>query len=268
MLRFDPLDEEFAPPKLGNLASRLKVTTYFATTARNCFPSKQLAMFDLCQGLHSEQLNLASRCVANVEWTKQEQSPSQLERRDSAISTSSLETGDIPAPSEGYKGGVYYTARVLVPLTLPTNKAFVPTFHTCLVSRTYTLKLELGISSVGIGPSMEVKVPVQISSEDLVSDDFCRRESVGVDDQEIDFEDVSNFFTNVFEPRTIRIPTANLLGRSRIGSQAPTTDPQAQTFAPPPDAPPGYSAPPDYSAFADVNTARMTHHRAMSVPVY
>ncbi len=261
MLRFDPLDDSYAPPRLGNLASKLKVSTFYASTARALVPTKTMAMYDVCQGIHSEQMNLSSRCVANVEWTKQEPSSSQrLERRDSAISTNSLETGEIPAPSETYKGGVYYTARVLVPLTLPANKAFVPTFHSCLISRTYTLKLDLSISSVGIGHSMEVKVPVQISSEDLISDEFSRRASVGVEEQEVDVEDVSNFFTNVFEPRTIRIPGEGLLGRSRIGSQAPVSEPAPQASGP--DAPPGYSP------FGGNTTARMTHHRSRSIPVY
>ena len=255
MLRFDPLEDDLPPPKLGNLASKLKVTTYFASTARNAFPAKAYTMFDICQGLHTEQLTLSSRCVANVDWTKQETCPSMgLQRRDSAMSSNSLQTGGIPAPSEAYKGGAFYTARLLVPIALPTNKAFPPSFHTCLISRVYALKLDLNVANVGIGSSMEVKLPLQISSEDLVTDDFVRRGSIGVEEPEIDVEDVTNFFTNVFEPRTIRVPSENLLGRSRIGSQAPTVDS--------PEAPPGYTP------IAGPATARMTHHRAMSVPVY
>lgn len=255
MLRFDPVEENSAPPKLGNLASKLKVTTYFASTARNSFPSKQLSMFDLTQGLHSEQLTLSSRCVQNVEWTKQEASPSlTLERRGSTLSSSSLETGDIPEPSEAYKGGIFYTARLIVPVTLPTNKAFAPTFHSCLISRTYALKLDLGISSVGLGSAMEVKVPVQISSQELVSDEFARRESVGgVEEAEVDVDDVSNFFSNVFEPRRISVPAVEFLGRSRIGSQAPTTTAEA---------------PPGYSPMNGAATARMTQNWVQRVPVY
>ena len=252
MLRFDPLDDNMPPPRLGNLSSKLKITTYFASTARPTFPTKNISMLDLSQGLHTEQINLSSRCVANVEWEKQDPS-SALERRDSTMSMCSLETGAPPAPSENYKGGSFYTARLLVPVTLPGNKAFVPSFHSCLISRVYALKLDLGISSVSIGPSMELKVPVQISSEDLVTEDNDRRESVASDDVEIDIEDVSNFFTNFFEPRTIRVPADNQIGRSRIGS-APVGEVG--------DLPPGYTP------FVPSTTARMTHHRAMSVPVY
>lgn len=253
MLRFDPLEENTAPPKLGNLSSKLKVSTFFASTARNNFPVKHQSLMDLCQGMHTEQLTLSSRCVANVEWVKQEPSKYHgLQRRDSATSTSSLETGEIPEPSEHYKGGSFWTARLIVPVSLPNNKAFPPTFHTCLVSRIYTLKFDLAISSVGLGSSMEVKVPVQVSSQGIITDEFARRESLGVEEPEIDVEDVGNFFSNVFEPRTIRVPSDAFVGRSRIGSQAPTAD-----------------APPGYTPVTGVATARMTHaSRAASVPVY
>ena len=257
MLRFDPLDDSMPPPKLGNLTSKLKVSTYFASTARHSIPIKSASLLDLTQGLHSEQITLSSRCVANVEWKKQDASNLQLTRRDSATSMCSLATGATPEASESYKGGSYYTARLIVPITLPGNKAFVPTFHTCLISRMYALKLDLGLSSVAIGSSMELKLPVQVSSEGLVTDENDRRDSVdSSNDVEIDVEDVSGFFTNYFEPRTIRVPAETFIGRSRIGSQAPTGN------APTSDLPPGYTP------FAPTNTARMSHHRAMSVPVY
>ena len=253
MLRFDPLEEDMPPPKLGNLSSKLKITTFFASTARHSVPSKHTSLLDLSQGIHTEQLNLSARCMANVEWQKQDPTnPLTQIRRDSAMSTNTLELGSTPEASESYKGGVYYTARLLVPVHLPANKAFVPTFHSCLISRVYALKLDLSISSISIGSRMELKMPVQVSSEDLRTDELERRGSVGsIEDVEVDVEDVSNFFTNFLEPRTIRVPSETFVGRSRIGSQAPIGD-----------------APPDYAPILPAGTARMTHHRAMSVPVY
>ena len=249
MLRFDPLDDKSLPPRLGSLNNKLKVTTYFASTARHTFPTKNASLLDLSQGLHNEQLNLSSRCVANVEWTKHDPSkPQTIERRDSATSTLSLGTGITPEPSEGYKGGAYYTARLLVPVTLPANKAFVPTFHSCLISRIYTLKLDLSIQSSGIGPSLELKLPVQISSEGLEGDEFEQQDSVdSTNGAEVNPEDVSTFF----EARTVHIPSEGFVGRSRIGSQAPAND-----------------GPPGYSSLAPATTAYMTNRRAMSVPVY
>lgn len=241
MLRFDPAEENSPPPRLGSLSSRLKVCTFFASTARHNFPSKHASLLDLAQGMHSEEIKLSSRCMANVEWaTRDPAKPATIERRDSACS---LTAGQTPDPCATYKGGIYYTARLLVPVTLPTNKSFVPTFHACLISRTYQIKLELGVHSAGIGPSLDLKVPIQISAEGSSGDQSSRRDSAAsAVDAEVDAQDASDFF----QPRTVRAPSEGFVGRSRIGSQAPVDE-----------APPGYSA-----------LAPATHRRHMSVPAY
>lgn len=242
MLRFDPAEDNLLPPKLGSLASKLKVSTFFASTARFNIPTKDRSPLDLSQGMHTEQINLSARCMANVEWAKIDPSkPEGLTRRDSACSTASVTMGDVPLPSEQYKDKMYYTARLLVPITLPINKSFVPTFHSCLISRSYTLKLDLGISTGGIGPSVELKVPIQISSEASSGDASPQRDSFE-ESADVDAEDAADFF----EPRHIRIPSEAFVGRSRIGSQAPVGD-----------------APPGYSPFAEGRS-----NRSASVPVY
>lgn len=241
MLRFDPADDNSLPPRLGSLSSKLKICTFFASTARQNFPNKTASLLDMSQGVHTEQLNLSSRCMANVEWTKCDPAdPATLDRRDSATS---ITAGEIPDPSANHKGKAFYTVRLLVPITLPANKAFVPTFHACLVSRVYQLKLDLGLHTVGIGPSMDLKMPIQISAEGSADDESLRRDSVNMmNDVEVDAEDASDFF----EPRTIRAPSEGFVARSRIGSQALIDD-----------------APPGYSPFVSG-----TQRRHMSVPVY
>ncbi|EME46643.1 hypothetical protein DOTSEDRAFT_70602 [Dothistroma septosporum NZE10] len=221
-LRFDPVDAKSPPPRLGSMASKLKVCTYFASTARSSFPTKQASLSDLSQGMHSEQLNLSSRCVANVEWTKHDGNVDALRRRDSGCSD--VTTG-VPEPSDSYKGKSFYTAKVLVPLSLPTNKAFVPTFHTCLVSRIYQLKLELGLHTAGIGGTIDLKVPIQISFHSN-GDSSPRSGSIDSSMEMIIDDEIGDYFHS----RTNHVPDDALTGRSRIGSQAPVDD-----------APPGYS---------------------------
>ena len=250
MLRFDPLEENSLPPRLGSLNSRLRVATYFAATARHAFPSKHTSILDLSQGMHSETLNLSSRCVANVEWIKHAAGSKghqeTLQRRDSACST--MTSADTPAPSSTYKDKSFYTAHVLVPITLPKTKSFVPTFHSCLISRIYQLKLDLGLHTSGIGGNMELKIPVQVSAEGSVGDAPRRRPSAPLTEQEEELEVYAEDAADFFSPRVLRAPSEGFVGRSRLGSQAPIGD----------DAPPGYSA------FAPTGSGR----RTMSVPVY
>lgn len=186
-LRFDPNDDKALPPRLGSLGSKLKVCTYFASTARHIFPGKATAMSDLAQGMHCEQLDMPRRSVASAEWTKHEPGKRPvLERHDSGQSTSSMHTnfarGIFTEPSASYKGGSYFTAVLELPIALPNNKTFVPTFHTCLVSRVYQLKFELGLQTAGVVGTVDLKVPLQITSNMSGS----RRNSVdGAVDQEM-----------------------------------------------------------------------------------
>ncbi|KAK4626255.1 hypothetical protein CLAFUW4_04332 [Fulvia fulva] len=229
VLRFDPVDTKSPPPRLGSMATRLKVCTYFASTARSTFPTKQASLLDLSQGMHSEQINLSSRCVASVEWTKHDGSKPVLERRDSGLSaTGSTPTTTTPEPSETYKGKSYYTSKILVPLTLPSTKAFAPTFHTCLVSRVYQLKLELGLHTAGIGGTIDLKVPIQITSHS--SGDASPRSGSIDSNMEMIMDDE---YSDYFQSRTIHVPDDALLGRSRIGVQVVGGGGD--------DAPPGYS---------------------------
>ncbi|KAF1851393.1 arrestin [Cucurbitaria berberidis CBS 394.84] len=173
VLRFDPADESNTPPKLGSLATKIKISTYFASAPRQNFPSRSALGSDLSQGFYSENINLSNLCIASAQWEKFDcafnPSTENLVRRDSGISDCSAMTdvekafaaGILPA-SKDYKHGSFYTTQILVPITPPMNKNFIPTFHSCLISRTYTLSLQFSLSS---GPSMHLKIPVQICAE-------------------------------------------------------------------------------------------------------
>ena len=164
-VRFDPTDESCQPPRLNTLQAKLKVATYYATAPMRALPTNSNDFrFSSIQGLYVETLNLSSRCLGNQQWEKCEGSTS--DRRDSGWSCLKL---DIPEPSSTYKGGSFYIASIMVPISLPkSNRVFVPTFHSCLLSRAYALDLSLSIqppSATVTSPVLHLKVPVQISSE-------------------------------------------------------------------------------------------------------
>ncbi|KAI7278392.1 hypothetical protein KC345_g5985 [Hortaea werneckii] len=272
MLRFDPADENAQPPRLNCMNSKLKVVTFFASSARQSFPTKNASSLDLSQGIHTEQLQLSSRCMANVEWTKhQAEKPasSPTARRDSATSFSGVGIDpNTPQPSEHYKGKTYYTARLLVPLTLPNHKAFVPTFHSCLVSRQYALKLDLSISGTGgIAPSLDLKLPIQISQAGRQDNHSPERPAgappaISPEEEAAESESIYDFF----EPRAVGPPAFSSASgpqeqqgeqdgqqqqRSQSGSRtSPEQRRRTRSRAPvgggrrgdePDEAPPGYS---------------------------
>jgi hypothetical protein len=174
VLRFDPSEETAAPPRLASLATKIKVSTCYASSPRQNFPSRLTIGFDASMGAYSENVALSTLCIASAPWEKQSTASNpevneDPERRDSGISdcstTSSSQAAFVAGilhASKDYKNGVFYTAQILVPVTLPINKNFIPTFHSCLVSRTYTLGMQFTVHG---GSSMSLKVPVQICAE-------------------------------------------------------------------------------------------------------
>lgn len=172
-LRFDPTDENSIPPTLGSVASKIKISTYYASAARHNFPLRSSIGSDDSQGLYQETLSLSSLCVASAQWQKHTAAENpvtdkDIERRDSGISdcsTSSSDSGILGA-SKGYRGGCFYSAQIIVPIMLPLNKNFLPTFHSCLISRIYTVHLHISAQAPGIGdPTLHLKIPVQICAE-------------------------------------------------------------------------------------------------------
>ncbi|KAF2751520.1 hypothetical protein M011DRAFT_464243 [Sporormia fimetaria CBS 119925] len=172
LLRFDPSAESLEPPRLGSIVTKMRVSTYYASAPRHNFPTRSSLGFDLAQGLYQQTICLSTLCIASAPWQQHTAAanPSpDITRRDSAYSSSSSATGILP-PSKDYRKDSFYTAEIIVPVTLPNNKNFLPTFHSCLISRIYTLCLSVSAHTAAIGaPTLHLKVPIQICAEGSAS---------------------------------------------------------------------------------------------------
>lgn len=179
-LRFDPASPDDLPPQLDSIVSRLKVYTFFGAAPYKVIPeARKHDNWSTLHGVYPESVSLSSRCLSTVSWVRHNPSErgsfssSDLSRRPSDYSTSS--TSSIPEPSCAYQvGSHFYTATVLVPIALPDPsrsnrpKVFVPTFHSCIVSRTYSVEMNVSFRTPGTNVSsshVTLKTPIQISSE-------------------------------------------------------------------------------------------------------
>ena len=168
-IRFDPVQDHVRPPRLSSLVSKLKVRTFYSSAPFRNFPTKSTTyLYDPHHGTWSETVPLSCRNVESVAWTTHDSSipPSQQPRRESMASITS---DSIPIPSKTPTARVFYTSQILVPINLPMDsKTFVPTFHSCLISRTYTLDLSLSVGTLGkaaIAPTLHLQIPLQISAK-------------------------------------------------------------------------------------------------------
>jgi len=119
----------------------------------------------------------------------------------------------MPSPSSKYRGQGFYTATILVPITLPSNKSFVPTFHSCIISRVYSLDLRLGLHSVTLmAPSLDVEVPIQVSV--APSPEAQRRASLVEQQEAMDETDADDLFL----PQAASSMGDHLVGHGGVGS--------------------------------------------------
>ena len=215
-VRFDPADENSQPPRLNNLQAKLKAATFFASVPMQQLPSKSSDFhYSAVKGIFVDALNLSSRCLANQGWEKHDSSsaPATPIRRDSAWSTTSTSNHNIPSPSSAYNGKTFYTARIIVPISLPKgNKIFVPSFHSCLVSRVYALDLYLSLNTPSTSvsdPTLHLKLPIQVSSEGnpRAQPTISAEEADAITSREAD---------NFFNPRSVAPPSPNVTERAQL----------------------------------------------------
>ena len=221
-LRFDPLDESAQPPRLNNITSKLKVATFYATQPVREIPIKSGEFhYSNFRGLYVDTVPLSQRCLANTSWQKQGRELSPPARRDSTWTTAATKT---PAPSEAFNAKYpFYTAHVVVPLSLPKgNKVFLPTFHSCLVSRIYALDLYLSVHTPNANvsdPTVHLKLPVQVSvqGEPHPTVSLTPQEVNAIASQEVDA---------LFSPRNVAPPTPELTERSSSIIGSPQSSPR------------------------------------------
>ncbi|KAJ5087324.1 hypothetical protein N7456_010940 [Penicillium angulare] len=203
-LRFDPVGNE-QPPRLGSMSSKIKASTFYSSNPWEDFPSQSssIPLSHVGQGLFNESVNLSNMCVASAQWEKHTSTntnSSVIERRDSLISSCS---DDSTGPSSSFTGDTYYTASLVIPVTLPNSKTFVPTFHSCLMSRTYSLDLSLSYHTPGtniLTPTITLRLPVQIITEPKYAESIKSSLGVVVTQEELD---------EFFSPRSISPAVAN-----------------------------------------------------------
>ena len=214
-IRFDPRDQNSKPPGLQSMSTKLKIVTFYSSQPLRDIPCKATDFhFSSVKGIFADSIDLAHRCVENTEWKKHEPEPgkvAQPRHRDSGYSFNGI---DKPRPSESYNPKLpYYTARVLVPVTLPkTNKVFVPTFHSCLVSRVYTLHLYLSFLTPQTSikdPTLHLKLPIQISAE---GKEHAQQRMTPQAAAAMASQQASEFFN----PRSVAPPTPELTQTSSI----------------------------------------------------
>ncbi|KAL2153071.1 hypothetical protein VTH82DRAFT_4226 [Thermothelomyces myriococcoides] len=178
-LVFAPESPRALPPTITGLTAKLTAHTYFSSGTIPCFPNLGEWYSPSSQdrrGYYSSSVSLPAITLAEQPaWTSHP--TATLQRRDSGYGSSCVEDDSddcsehealapaAPSSARSASAAPHHTAILALPLSLPTDrKMLVPTFHSCIASRVYTVKLTVGIAAKGGGSTnLTVVVPLQIA---------------------------------------------------------------------------------------------------------
>lgn len=204
-LKFEPVSADTQPPKITGISSKIVAHTYYSAGAFNTLPNIGNFTTDTAadrRGVYSKSVSLQAEPPRSVTWlthesgrdsgyssdtapenttseedacdAEEQQQQQQHNRRKSSTLTSMVRPfrqqsppGQPPSPP------IHHTTTLQLPISLPTaRKYFVPTFHSCIVSRVYTLHVSLTVAS---GPTtsstLSLDLPIQIAVEAVVPDE-------------------------------------------------------------------------------------------------
>ncbi|OJD38564.1 arrestin (or s-antigen) n-terminal domain protein [Diplodia corticola] len=152
LVRFDPASHDCAPPAPEDIMRKIQATSTWKIGPKGTSSNGQTTY--AMTRAYTEAISLPPFHLAGAKWLKRSPGWEHMQ-----VSNGHAAPADLIAPSSGYIGGVYYLLKLAIPVELPPGKVLVPTFHSCLVSRTYELEVALLLSSAA---SITVRVPLHI----------------------------------------------------------------------------------------------------------
>ncbi|KUI68514.1 hypothetical protein VM1G_04493 [Cytospora mali] len=236
-LKFEPMSADIQPPKITIVSSKIIAHTYYSSGPLDTLTSIgdfNTGIITHRRGVYSKSVNLHTDPVESGTWftyqagrdsgycsdTAQENTTSeeedceeekqqqqQRQRRMSRTIANLVRPSKQRSPPSPF----YHTTTLQLPISLPiAKKYFVPTFHSCIASRVYTLHVSLSVTS---GPTtssnISLDLPIQVAVEAVMPNG---NEEEGLPSFEDAVEDAA--VDELFTPRLLSIPQAEFRGTS------------------------------------------------------
>ncbi|KAK3324157.1 hypothetical protein B0T19DRAFT_223509 [Cercophora scortea] len=227
-LKFEPTSADVVPPKISSVTGKLYAHTYYHSLPITTFPNlsddPSSAPFGDRPSWFRDNLPLPPITVAHAPW---KQTLAAAVRRDSGYSTdhppSSPDLADASSERQPQQlstsksrkpaSPIYHTTTLNIPIELPVHKKrFIPTFHSCIVSRVYSLRLALavGVGSSSTTVTLELPLQIAVESNDLHGTDLPSFE-MAVRDAEAEAEAEAS---DMLRPRILSVPQREFIETS------------------------------------------------------
>ena len=234
-LKFEPTQAGISPPDISSLSGKITAYTYFSSGTISQFPNlgdwNQLFVAEK-RGMFSTSAPLRNMAAPKTQpqWTERLVS---TERRDSGYGSESTpmqspqeKSNEKPKKKKSSfsspSSPVYYETTLEIPFDLPLDKkTLIPTFHSCITSRVYSLHLSLGVSvngSKSISSTVSLTAPIQMAVDiDEESADGARQRQLGLPSFESALEEAEADAHLV--PRVLQAPPESSPSMSALGNR-------------------------------------------------
>jgi hypothetical protein len=161
-LEFHPAYNGAQPPERIDLDSILRTKTTSAVIPLPQLPSEHPWHGPERDEHSAPSVILSSRAIGNIDWVINSHDPTWSGEKcpayDVASSDGSVQDASLPH---------YYTTQIVASLDAAVGFSLVPTFHSCLISRAYEVRLRLSVqdSATVFGSTIRLTLPVQIVLE-------------------------------------------------------------------------------------------------------
>ncbi|KAM7222788.1 arrestin [Rhypophila decipiens] len=186
-LKFEPASVDTPPPKVTNVTGKVAAHTFFSSGTISNFPNMghwNEQFVDHKRGVYSTTAALPPVLFKPSKW---QQHLTSTARRDSGYSTDNgpevaveSDSGSSTNPqrrrgsrqstqsssSKKQASPIFHSTTQDVQFSLPVEKkTFIPTFHSCIVSRVYTLQLSLTVAIGSTTKTVSLILPLQVMIE-------------------------------------------------------------------------------------------------------
>ncbi|KAI1849335.1 hypothetical protein JX265_012104 [Neoarthrinium moseri] len=209
-LVFEPASSQTLPPTPTGVTTKVTALTYFSSGAINGFPNMGdwVRSFGAdSRGSYPCTTSLKSTAAQPVKW---QQHIKHQARRDSGYASDSNSDSEHSSDQNRRRGSksshkgaspIYHTTTLQVPLDLPVHKKmFIPSFHSCILSRVYILWITVSLSTGGSSSSINLALPLQVG----VHREDASTNPTGLPSFEVAIEDAEA--DDHLRPRTLRVP--------------------------------------------------------------
>lgn len=170
-LMFIPAFDGAEPPRQIELSGIFRTETTSAVSPLVQLPSTDPWLGPELDRHTAPSIILSSQAVGKISWTRV--SAAGTEFGEKCPSYEALPSGRSP---QYPRSNSHYSAEIVASLAAAVGCSLVPTFHSCLISRTYSIDLRLStrVLTFGSFSKMRLKVPVIVAYEN----NDVRRDSV------------------------------------------------------------------------------------------